>query len=54
MSFFEKVEAWGKESQKGLLCGIFECNNPVEVKCIICKYGYCRTHKDTHVHSLTL
>ena len=53
VEFMEKVAAWGKESQKGLLCGIFGCNNPVEIRCPICKSGYCTEHKNSHFHSLS-
>lgn len=50
ISFLEEVAAWGKESRKGLLCGIFGCNNPVEVRCPICHHGYCTVHKNSHLH----
>ncbi len=50
MSFLEDVAAWDKESQKGLLCGIFGCNNPVEVRCSSCRHGYCIKHKNSHLH----
>jgi len=53
IKFMEKVAAWGKESQKGLVCGIFGCNCPVEVKCSICKHGYCTEHKNSHLHQLS-
>lgn len=53
MSFFEEVTSWGKESQKGLLCGIFGCNKPVEVRCSICQHGYCSEHKNSHFHQLS-
>jgi len=50
MSFLDDVDAWAKESQKGLICGIFGCNEPVEVRYSTCKYGYCAEHKDSHHH----
>ena len=53
MSFIDEVAAWGKESQKGLLCGIFGCNEPVEVRCYICRHGYCADHKNSHMHQLS-
>ena len=53
MNFFTDVEKWSKESKKGLICGIFGCNEPVEIKCNICKGGYCKEHKDIHFHSST-
>ena len=53
MIFFEEVAAWGKESKKGLLCGIFGCNAPVEVRCSICRHGYCTVHKNSHLHQLS-
>jgi len=52
MSFTEQVAAWGKESQKGLLCGIFGCNKQVQSRCNICKHGYCSEHKSSHFHAL--
>ena len=50
MIFLEEVKAWGNESQKGLLCGIFGCNEPVDVRCHICRHGYCIKHKNSHFH----
>lgn len=52
MNFFSDVEQWGNESKKGLVCGIVGCNEPVEVRCGICKYGYCTEHKGSHFHSV--
>lgn len=52
MNFFSDVEQWGKESKKGLVCGIFGCNEPVETRCSICKHGYCVEHKNSHFHQL--
>ena len=51
MNFFTDVGQWSEESKKGLLCGIFGCNEPVEIRCNICKGGYCSEHKEWHIHS---
>ena len=53
MNFFSDVQQWGNESKKGLVCGIFRCNEPVESRCSICKHGYCTQHKNSHFHHLT-
>ncbi len=50
-NFFSDVNKWGNESRKGLLCGIFGCNEPVEIRCNICKCGYCKKHMQWHFHS---
>jgi len=50
MDFLSDVDKWRIESKKGLLCGIFGCNEPVEIKCSICKHGYCSEHKNSHFH----
>ena len=52
MNFLLDVEQWGKQSGKGLLCGIVGCNEPVEIRCNICRYGYCSEHKNSHFHSV--
>ena len=50
--FFSNVEKWSIESKKGLLCGIFGCNESVEIRCSICRRGYCFEHKKYHFHNL--
>jgi len=52
MNFFSDVDKWSEESKKGLICGIFGCNEPVEIRCTICKSGYCKEDKNIHFHSL--
>jgi len=52
MNFFPEIEQWGIQSKKGLLCGIFGCNEPVDIRCKICNGGYCKEHKNLHFHSV--
>ena len=49
--FFDDVMKWGEESKKGLVCGIFGCIEPVDIRCKICNGGYCLEHKNIHFHS---
>ncbi len=52
MSFFSDIDEWSIQSKKGLLCGIFGCNEPVDIRCKICNGGYCKEHKNWHFHSV--
>ncbi len=42
---------WGEDSQHGLCCGIFGCPGTVMIRCEICNGGYCKEHKEWHMHS---
>jgi len=42
---------WGEDSQHGLCCGIFGCHANVVIRCEICNGGYCKEHKEWHMHS---
>ncbi len=53
MSFLSEINQWHEQSKKGLVCGIFGCNEPVQIRCNICKGGYCEEHKKWHFHSAT-
>ncbi len=48
----EDIQKWGKQSSKGLVCGIFGCNEPVEIRCNVCSGGYCKVHKKWHFHAV--
>jgi len=52
MNFFSDIDKWGDESKIGLVCGIVGCNEPVELRCITCGYGYCEIHKNCHFHTV--
>jgi len=53
LDYFSQIKQWGEEAKKGLVCGIFGCNSPVERRCKICKYSYCSEHMMSHFHSIT-
>ncbi len=48
----QMLEAWAENAQKGLLCAILGCNEPVDVHCSKCTFSYCKKHKTFHFHSL--
>ncbi len=48
----DEIENWSNESKKGLICGIFGCNAPVDIRCKYCSGGYCKEHKKWHSHAV--
>lgn len=47
---FDKVNKWGDESAKGLICGIYGCVKEPDSPCKICNCGYCSEHIKVHYH----
>ena len=46
----DKVHKWSNESKKGLVCGIFGCQENPKNQCPICTGSYCYEHIKIHFH----
>ena len=47
---WDNVQKWCEESKKGLVCGIYGCQEDPEIKCKICNGSYCEEHNKIHFH----